>query len=79
MTFIIQSGISHLDSHLQKCSRSKVFARLDLCHWFWKIPLAKTSQEVMSIMPHIGMFSPTTIFQGGSDSGCYFQDVTRNV
>ena len=31
----------------------------------------------MSIMTHVGIFSPTRTLQGGADSACYFQEVTR--
>lgn len=78
MTMVIQSGMPHLEAHLQQCEGSQCYANLDFCHGFWQIPLAKASQEIMSIMTHVGIFSPTRTLQGGSDSGCYFHDVTRD-
>ena len=43
MTVIVQSGMPHLESHLQQCSKSRCFSNLDFCHGFWQVPLAKES------------------------------------
>lgn len=77
LTIVIQSGMPHFESHLQQVSGSRFFCNLDFCHGFWQIPLSEASQEVMSIMTHIGIFSPTRTLQGGADSACYFHDTTR--
>lgn len=69
--------MTHLESHLQQCDSSLVFANLDILHGFWQIQLAKSSQELVSIMTNIGVFSQTRSLQGGSDSACYFHEITR--
>lgn len=77
LTQAIQNSLPHLESLLQECAGSKCFANIDFCHGFWQIPLAKISQEIMSIVTTIGIFSPTRTLQGGTDSGSYFHDTTR--
>eukprot|EP00171_Calliarthron_tuberculosum_P014233 IDg14233t1 len=72
-TVPIQSAMPHLESHFQDISGSSYFANIDLAHGYWQIPLAKESQEMMSIQTQVGVYSSKRLLQGGSDSGNHFQ------
>lgn len=72
-TVPIQSAMPHLESHLQDISGSTCFANIDLAHGYWQVPLAKESQEIMSIQTPIGVYSSRRILQGGTDAGNHFQ------
>lgn len=72
----IQSAILNFESLLQDCEGSKCFAKVDFCHGYWQLALENDSQEMMSIQTPCGIFSPTLVPQGGTDSGKHFQSVT---
>ena len=74
-TIPLQSAMPHLESLLQDVEGSTCFASFDLAHGYWQIPLAKESQEMMSIQTPIGVYSSRRLLQGGSDSGNHFQAV----
>lgn len=69
----------HLESRLQECEGSQFFAIIDFCHGYWQLELSKSSQEIMSIQTPMGVYSPTRILQGGTDSGNHFQAVTQQA
>ena len=72
-TVPVQSAMPHLESKLQETAGSRVYAKLDSPHSFWQLPLAKVSQEMMSIQTPAGVFTPDRLLQGGSDSGNHLQ------
>ena len=74
-TVPIQSTMPHLESDFQDIEGSKCFANVDLAHGYWQIPLAEESQEMMSILTPLGVYSSYRLLQGGSDSGNHFQAV----
>lgn len=76
MTMIIQSNMPHFCAHTQQSDGIRCFTSLDFCDGSWKISPAKRSQESMSIMTHVGIFSPTRTLQGGAGSVSYFQHAT---
>ena len=76
-TVPIQSSLPNLESTLQNAEGAQHYANIDFSHGFWQIPLAKESQEIMSIQTGTGIYSPTRTLQGGADSATYFHDQTR--
>lgn len=78
-TLPVQSAMPHLESSLQEVSGAKCFAKLDLSQGYWQLALHKNSQELMSIQTPQGIYSPTRLLQGGTDSGNYFQAVLQPV
>lgn len=73
----IQSAMPHLESRLQECQGSSYFAKIDFCHGYWQIPLHQNCQEMFSIQTPLGVYTPTRVLQGGTDSGNHFQSVTQ--
>jgi hypothetical protein len=56
--------------HLEKASW---FSTLDAFKGFWQFPLAEESQEVYSFLTELGVFTPTRLIQGSTDSAHAFQ------
>lgn len=54
---------------------SRFFAKLDLLHAFWLLPLAEQSRKYLAIQTPIGVFEPTRMPQGYQDSSVYFHNV----
>lgn len=77
-TVPIQSAMPHFESKLQEVAGSTCYAKLDLAHGYWQLRLDKASQEMMSIQTPIGVYTPTRLLQGGSDSGNHFQAVLQD-
>lgn len=69
----------HTDSVLHDLEGSKCFAEIYLAHAYWKVPLSKSSQEMMSIQTPIEEYSSSRLFQGGKDSGNDFQAVLHET
>ena len=76
-TVPVQSAMPHFESKLQEVAGSKLYAKMDLAHGYWQIPLAAESQDMMSIQTPLGVFTPNRLLQGGSDSGNHFQAVLQ--
>lgn len=74
-TVSVQSAMPHLESSLQELSGAKCFAKLDLSQGYWQLALDESSQELMSIQTPQGVYTPTRLLQGGTDSGNYFQAI----
>jgi len=56
--------------HLEKAAW---FSSLDTFKGFWQFPLAEKSQEVYSFLTELGVFTPTRLIQGSTDSAHAFQ------
>lgn len=78
-TIPIASTMPDLDEMIQSTAGSKVYAKMDMCHAYWQIPLHKDSQECMSIQTPIGVYTPVRLLQGQTDSGNHFQSVTTPI
>ena len=76
MTIPIQAAMPHLESRLQDTQGSKCYANIDKAHAYWQLALDEESQEIHSIQTPIGVYTPTRILQGGTDSGNHYQAVT---
>lgn len=72
-----QSSMPHSDSLTQDCAGSEFYANVDFCNGYWQLGLHKDSEEMMSIQTPLGIYTPTRVLQGGTDSGNHFQAVTR--
>lgn len=79
MTEPIISSMPNLECLLQLTEGSSVFAKIDLCHAYWQVPLHKDSQECMSIQTPLGVFTPRRVLQGSTDAGSHFQASTAKV
>lgn len=64
---------------MQSTSGSAVFAKVDMCHAYWQLPLHAYSQECMSIQTPLGVFTPTRALQGSTDAGNHFQSCLSQV
>ncbi|KAE8901511.1 hypothetical protein PF010_g12839 [Phytophthora fragariae] len=49
------------------------FGPFNLLKGFWQLPLSPTSQELFSFLTEDGVFTPTRVPQGASDSALHFQ------
>eukprot|EP00918_Siedleckia_nematoides_P066316 GHVU01144213.1.p1 GENE.GHVU01144213.1~~GHVU01144213.1.p1 ORF type:complete len:2874 (+),score=227.32 GHVU01144213.1:1224-8624(+) len=58
---------------------ARYFASIDLCDGYTQCPLAKSSQELFSLISQQGVFSPTRVPQGASCSVAYFQATMENL
>lgn len=76
MTVPVASAMPDLEAMCRSVGGSKVFAKIEMCHAYWQIPLAADSCEIMSIQTPIGVFTPNRILQGSTDAGNHFQAVT---
>ena len=76
MTVPIQAAMPHLESRLQDTQGSTCYANIDKAHAYWQLALEEDSQEIHSIQTPIGVYTPTRILQGGTDSGNHYQAVT---
>ena len=75
----IVSAMPHLQSLIQSVQGSRFFAKMDMAHAYWQLPLAKESQEMMSIKTSLGVYFSTRLLQGNTDAGSHFQGVTAEV
>lgn len=65
-----------MESMFRSVAGSMMFAKIDMCHKYWQIPLHQDSQDFMSIETPLGTFTPTRILQGSTDAGNHFQSVS---
>lgn len=71
-TVPMKSSMPHLDSELPVLGGIKRFSEINFCNRYWQLALDPNSQEMMSIMTPIGIFSRTRVLQCGTDSGSHF-------
>ncbi len=62
--------------HLQG---AKVFFVIDFFKGYWQLPLAEASQELFSILTDEGVYTPTRVLMGGSDSVAYCQAAVQEI
>jgi Reverse transcriptase (RNA-dependent DNA polymerase) len=73
------SAMPNLEAMLQTTEGSSFYAKIDMCHAYWQLPLDKESQEYVSIQTPLGVHTPTRKLQGGTDAGNNFQASTSEV
>ena len=78
-TIPIVSSLPHLESIMQLVEGSTCFAKVDMAHAYWQLPLAEESKEIMSIQTPLGVFSSNRLLQGSTDAGNHFQSVTSEA
>ena len=62
-----------LEVNFQHVEKASWFSSLDALKGFWQFPLAEESQEVYSFLTELGVFTPTPLIQGSTDSAHAFQ------
>lgn len=75
----LQWPMPHLETLLEFMQGCKYFITCDGFKGYWQLPLAKESQEIMSIMTHDGVYTPTRIPQGATDSVMHFQSAMDEI
>ena len=63
----------HADAMLAKLAGATIFFKIDFIHGYWQFPLDVDSQECHSFHTPFGVFSPTRVQHGASNSVPYFQ------
>jgi hypothetical protein len=62
-----------------KLRGSAAFFCLDFFKGYWQLPLAKNSQEFFSFITDSGVYTPTRVLMGGSDSVAYCQSAVQEM
>lgn len=57
---------------------AKVYASFDFLKGYWQMPLEKESQEILSMMTDMALYSPTRVPQGLLVAVMYFQSTMQN-
>jgi hypothetical protein len=63
-TIPMASAMPNLEAMLQTTEGSSYYAKIDMCHAYWQLPLDKESQDYMSIQTPLGVHTPTRTLQG---------------
>jgi RNase H-like domain found in reverse transcriptase/Reverse transcriptase (RNA-dependent DNA polymerase) len=63
----------HLESQLASLAGSKYFATFDLVQGYWQLQLHPEAQECQSFTTLEGIFTPTRVLHGNSNSVAYLQ------
>jgi hypothetical protein len=65
----------NLQDELHDLHGSEVFATLDFCQGYWKIPLHKDSQDCQSFITPDGVYTPTRVLHGTRNATQHLQSV----
>lgn len=68
-----QFPMPNLEQELTRLGGARYFARWDLSHCYWQLPLDKTSQECQSFITPDGIFSPTRVLHGTTNAVLFLQ------
>jgi len=68
-----------LEFMLQHLAGAYCFGSRDAFKRFWKFSYAKANEEVYSLITHMGIYTPTRLIQGGTDSVHAFQSGMMEV
>ena len=79
MTEKLAGSMPLMSSLLEHLDGAQVFASLDCHKGYWQIPITKRSQEICSFLTPHGIFSPTRLMQGHTDSVAVFQQTMEKV
>lgn len=66
-------SMPHADAMLPRTSGAKLFFLLDFLHGYWQFAMSKCSQECLAFHTPFGVFSPTRVPHGATNSVAYFQ------
>lgn len=75
--FSVQISIPHLDSLLKTTEGRMCLAKIYMAHAYWKLPLAREPQEIISMEKPLGVYSSRRLFQGSKDEGNNLEVVTE--
>jgi hypothetical protein len=67
--------ILNLQDELHELHGSEVFATLDCCQGYWRIPLHKYSQDCQSFITPDGVYTPTHVLHGTRNATQHQQSV----
>jgi hypothetical protein len=62
-----------LEANFKHLEKTAWFSSLDAFKGFWQFPLVEESQEVYFFLTELGLFTPTRLIQGSTDSAHAFQ------
>lgn len=79
MTQPIQAGMPLIDEILEECKGAKYFFVIDLLKGFWQVLVDPSCQEYFSYMTPDGVYTPTRLQMGGTDSPLYFQAAMTSI
>ena len=79
VTETLAGSMPLMSSLLEYLDKAKYFATLDCHKGYWQIPLARKSQEICSFLTPHGVFSPTRLMQGHTDSVAVFQQTMEHI
>ncbi|POM74838.1 Hypothetical protein PHPALM_8140 [Phytophthora palmivora] len=78
VTIALAGATPNLLSVIQSVKGAYGFGLFDLFKGFWQLPLDVASQELFSFVTEDGVFTPTRVPQGASDSAMHFQLQMQN-
>ncbi|KAH9182886.1 hypothetical protein AeNC1_015138, partial [Aphanomyces euteiches] len=78
-TETIQWPMPLLEVVLDQLQGAQVFFSVDFFKGYWQLPLHEESQEYFSILTDEGVYTPTRVLMGGSDSVAYCQAVVQEL
>lgn len=70
-----QFPMPNLQQELIRISGAQYFARWDLSHCYWQLPLDKASQESQSFIIPEGIYSPTRVLHGTTNAVMFLQSM----
>lgn len=74
-----QWPMPHADAMMPRLTSATIFFLLDFLHGYWQFPLHPSSQECLSIHTPFGVFSPTRVPHGATNSVPYFQSTMEQL
>jgi hypothetical protein len=78
-TEIIQWPMPMLEVILDHLKGASVFFSIDFFKGYWQLPLHRDSQELFSIATDMGVYTPTRVLMGGSDSVAFCQAAVQEI
>jgi hypothetical protein len=78
-TEVVQWPMPILEVIMDHLQGAKVFFAIDFFKGYWQLPLAKESQELFSILTDEGMYTPSRVLMGGSDSVAFCQAAVQEI
>jgi hypothetical protein len=68
-----------LEVVLNHMQRATVFFSLDFFKGYWQLPLHPSCQEMFSFLTDLGVYTPTRVLMGVSDSVAYCQAAVQEI
>jgi hypothetical protein len=74
-TVPIAGTMPHLPTIVEHAKGNNHFGLFDFIKGFWQLPLAESSQEILSYMTHDTIYTPHRVPQGCTDAALHFQAI----